>query len=80
MGQKTRGRNNQSTYCVILGGVMTVGEPGDEIVETFEFRGSLHMVTGKGIYLIEISDQIDPERTNQNIPNTHQTSSSMRSR
>ena len=53
-------------------GVMTVGEPGDEIVATFELRGSLHMVTGNGIYSIQLADQIDPERTNPNIPNTHQ--------
>ncbi len=38
----------------------------------FEIQGSLHMLGTKAIYRVRLADEIDPGRTNINIPNAHQ--------
>ena len=37
-----------------------------------EINGALHMIGGSAIYRVQLADEIDPERTNIAIPNTHQ--------
>ena len=43
-----------------------------EITGMFGLGESLLIVKRKGIYAIKMADQIDPNRTNPNIPNTVQ--------
>jgi hypothetical protein len=42
------------------------------ITDMGEINGALHMIGGSAIYRVQIADEIDPERTNIAIPNTHQ--------
>jgi hypothetical protein len=42
------------------------------ITDMGEINGALHMIGGSAIYRVQLADQIDPERTNIAIPNTHQ--------
>jgi hypothetical protein len=37
-----------------------------------EINGALYMIGGSAIYRVQLADEIDPERTNIAIPNTHQ--------
>lgn len=55
-------------------GSMSINVPGDdsEITGMLTLGDSLLVVKRKGIYQIKMADQIDPERTNPNIPNTIQ--------
>jgi hypothetical protein len=53
---------------------MEVGTPSDQSAVTgmVKIAGGLHIVTGKAIYRIRLADEIDPERTNSNVPNSQQ--------
>jgi hypothetical protein len=42
------------------------------ITDMGEINGALHMIGGSAIYRVQLADEIDPERTNIAIPNTHQ--------
>ena len=42
------------------------------ITDMCEINGVLHMIGGSAIYRVQLADEIDPERTNIGIPNTHQ--------
>lgn len=55
-------------------GSMNINVPGDdsEITGMLTLGDSLLVVKRKGIYQIKMADQIDPERTNPNVPNTVQ--------
>ncbi|MBZ0134240.1 MAG: hypothetical protein M9884_16900 [Rhodocyclaceae bacterium] len=55
-------------------GSMSMNVPGDdsEITGMLTLGDSLLVVKRKGIYQIKMADQIDPERTNPNVPNTVQ--------
>jgi len=55
-------------------GMMQVGTTDDAsaIKETFAIGGVLHIIKEKGIYVCKLADQIDPARTNPNIPNVQQ--------
>lgn len=55
-------------------GMMQVGTADDAsaIKEAFTIGGVLHIIKEKGIYVCKLADQIDPARTNPNIPNVQQ--------
>lgn len=55
-------------------GSMNIIVPGDdsEITGMLSLGDNLLVVKRKGIYQIKMADQIDPERTNPNVPNTIQ--------
>jgi len=55
-------------------GSMNINVPGDdsEITGMLTLGDSLLVVKRKGIYQIKMADEIDPERTNPNVPNTVQ--------
>ncbi len=55
-------------------GSMNINVPGDdsEITGMLTLGDSLLVVKRKGIYQIKMADEIDPERTNANVPNTVQ--------
>ena len=55
-------------------GSISMNVPGDdsEITGMLTLGDSLLVVKRKGIYQIKMADQIDPERTNPNVPNTVQ--------
>lgn len=55
-------------------GALDLRVDGDEsaITAMIEICGNLLTVKGKGIYEIKMADQIDPGRTNPNVPNTVQ--------
>lgn len=42
------------------------------IADMGEINGALHMIGGSAIYRVRLADEIDPERSNIAIPNTHQ--------
>jgi hypothetical protein len=42
------------------------------ITDMSEINGALHMIGSSAIYRVQLADEIDPERTNIAIPNTHQ--------
>lgn len=42
------------------------------ITDMGEINGALHMIGGSAIYRVRLADEIDPERTNIAVPNTHQ--------
>jgi hypothetical protein len=42
------------------------------ITDMGEINGALHMIGGSAIYRVQLADEIDPERTNIAVPNTHQ--------
>lgn len=43
-----------------------------DITDMAEIDGALHMIGGSAIYRVLLADEIDPQRTNIAIPNTHQ--------
>ncbi len=51
---------------------MTLPEDVGGISDMCEITGTLHMIGRKAIYRVQLADQIDPQRTNIGIPNTHQ--------
>lgn len=52
---------------------MKIGRPEDGGVQTMvPMEGALYAVHAHAIYAIRLADQIDPERTNAAVPNTHQ--------
>jgi hypothetical protein len=51
---------------------MTLPEDAGGISDMCEINGSLHMIGGKAIYRVQLADEIDPQRTNIGVPNTHQ--------
>lgn len=53
---------------------MRIDSPDDQsgIVATFEIDSRLCMVTGRGVYAVQLADQTDPGRTNPAIRNTMQ--------
>jgi hypothetical protein len=53
---------------------LSVTLPADTggITDMGELNGALHMIGGSAIYRVQLADEIDPERTNIAIPNTHQ--------
>jgi hypothetical protein len=53
---------------------MTVGVEGDHspIKEMIVISDVMHIVKAKGIYRIQLADNVDPDRTNPSIPNTQQ--------
>ena len=55
-------------------GLMSINVSGDdsEITGMLTLGDSLLVVKRKGIYQIKMADQIDPKRTNPNVPNTVQ--------
>jgi hypothetical protein len=42
------------------------------ITDMGEINGALHMIGGFAIYRVQLADEIDPQRANIAIPNTHQ--------
>src|SRR6516165_1512661 len=54
------------------GGRMTLPEDAGGISEVCEIKGSLHLIGKNAIYRVQLADEIDPQRTNIHIPNTHQ--------
>lgn len=55
------------------GGVMEVGTAEDgPIVAILPTNRKLYFVKTRAIYSVQLADQIDPERTNANIPNAQQ--------
>ncbi len=42
------------------------------ITDMGEINGALHMIGGSAIYRVQLADEIDPQRTNIALPNTHQ--------
>jgi hypothetical protein len=51
---------------------MTLPPDTGAITDMGEINGALHMIGGSAIYRVRLADEIDPERTNIAIPNTHQ--------
>jgi hypothetical protein len=54
------------------GGTMTLPPDTGGITGMGEINGSLHMLGENSIYRVQLADEIDPQRTNIAIPNTHQ--------
>jgi len=56
------------------GGQMSVGTPDDQsaITTTVVIGKAMYIVKERGIYEIKLADQIDPDRTNIDLPNTQQ--------
>jgi hypothetical protein len=54
------------------GGAMTLPPDSGGITDMGEINGALHMIGGSAIYRVQLADEIDPQRTNIAIPNTHQ--------
>jgi hypothetical protein len=51
---------------------MTLPPDTGGITYMAEINGALHMIGGSAIYHVQLADEIDPERANIAIPNTHQ--------
>jgi hypothetical protein len=51
---------------------MEVGEPDGPITGFVKIDDRLHIVTIRAIYRIMLADEIDPGRTNPNVPNAQQ--------
>jgi hypothetical protein len=51
---------------------MTLPEDTGGITDMCEINGSLHLLGGTAIYRVQLADEIDPQRTNITLPNTHQ--------
>jgi len=53
---------------------MTIDPPDDasDIKGMYVINGSMHIIKGRGIYRVQLADEIDPKRTNATIPNTQQ--------
>lgn len=54
------------------GGSITLPADTGGITDMGEINGALHVIGGSAIYRVQLADEIDPERTNIAIPNTHQ--------
>jgi hypothetical protein len=54
------------------GGQMTLPPDTGGIIDMCEISGALHMIGSSAIYRVQLADEIDPQRTNIAIPNTHQ--------
>jgi hypothetical protein len=59
---KVRNSGMKITLPPDTGGIAAMGE----------INGALHMIGGSAIYRVQLADEIDPQRTNIAIPNTHQ--------
>jgi hypothetical protein len=57
------------------GGMMDIGMPNDPgpIKLVFAAGGTFLAIKEKGIYAIKLADEIDPGRTNPDIPNAYST-------
>src|SRR5260221_4275598 len=54
-------------------GSMTIGNDADgPITELISLGDALLVVKARSIYAVKLADQIDPERINSAVPNTHQ--------
>lgn len=55
-------------------GSFEIKTPGDDsaILEMISTGDRLLVVKGKGIYEVKLADEVDPKRTNINVPNTIQ--------
>src|SRR4051812_42999973 len=51
---------------------MEVGESDSPITGFVKIGGRLHIVTTRAIYRIMLADEIDPDRTNPDVPNSQQ--------
>jgi hypothetical protein len=51
---------------------MSVGDKDEAIRGFLKVDGRLHLLKERSIYEIKLADDIDPDRTNINIPNTQQ--------
>jgi hypothetical protein len=54
------------------GGKITLPPDTGGIADMGEINGALHMIGGSAIYRVQLADEIDPQRTNIAIPDTHQ--------
>lgn len=54
------------------GGSITLPSDTGGITDMGEINGALHLIGGSAIYRVQLADEIDPQRTNVTIPNTHQ--------
>ena len=54
------------------GGRMTLPPDTGGITEAAVINDTLHMIGNSAIYRVQLADQIDPQRTNIALPNTHQ--------
>lgn len=54
--------------------LMTVGDETDEfaICEIMVVNDRMHLIKERGIWLVQLAGEIDPDRTNDKIPNTQQ--------
>src|SRR5580704_18522672 len=65
--------NNRPIDKIRNSGVrMTLPPDTGGITDMGEINGALHMIGGSAIYRVRLADEIDPQRTNIAIPNTHQ--------
>lgn len=53
-------------------GSFTVGDPGDEFKAMITTKDHLYTVTDSAVYSVQMADQIDPDRTNINLPRVMQ--------
>lgn len=51
---------------------MNVGAPDEAITDFLTFQKRMLVIKTKSIYEVKLADQIDPQRTNINIPDTNQ--------
>lgn len=53
---------------------MTVGDETDDsaICEMMVVNDRMHLIKERGIWLVQLADEIDPDRTNDKVPNTQQ--------
>jgi hypothetical protein len=51
---------------------MTLPPDAGGITDMGEIKGALHIIGGSAIYRVQLADEIDPQRTNIAIPDTHQ--------
>ena len=54
------------------GGQITLPPDTGGITDMGEINGAPNMIGGSAIYRVQLADEIDPQRTNIAIPNTHQ--------
>lgn len=56
------------------GGAIDIGSEDDSspVTEVIEIDGLLHAIKEGGIYVVKLADQIDPSRTDPNVPNVQQ--------
>jgi len=52
---------------------MQVGEPEDgAICQMISIGNQLHIIAEHAVFAVQLADEIDPERTNESVPNTNQ--------